>query len=218
MLLLLTRSPVPCEFGVSGHSPNNGLMYRIQLLLVSLVLPFGGLALAQPTNVEVLGNLAVECLGDVPGSVKVFRLNQGDRMPYLRPFLTRYWLSKGYTVLLEDSVGSNRDRLVHEMRYDPQSAMVTYQLAARDSLARSVDLSISHSFISPDGVLIDEARCRETYGDAIMASDVDRLQSDPWEETRAVVPLDRGWRTWAEPAAIGTSIGVVVYLFFSLRS
>jgi hypothetical protein len=107
---------------------------------------------------------------------------------------------------------------IHDLRYDPQTASVTYVRTAGDSLVRKVDLSVSHSFISPQGVLVDEARCDDSVSDIIRAADVDRLQMDQWAETRGQVPSIGGWRNWAEPAVIGTSIAAVVYLFFSVRS
>lgn len=184
------------------------------LLLFVLVLPAG----AQLTNVEVLGSLAVKCLGDVPGEVDTFRLSSGNRMPYLRPFLTRHWISRGHTVFLSDSTAVYPGQDIHEFRYDPQTAAVVYSRADRDSLVRRIELSITHSFISPQGILFDEGRCSNSASDVIGSADVARLQLDPWEETRGQVPIHRGWRSWAEPAAIGTSLAVVVYLFFSVRS
>jgi hypothetical protein len=173
---------------------------------------------AQATNVEVLGTLAVECLGPVPGETDTFRLLPGARMGYLRPALTQHWLEHGYTVFLDDSAKGTGPNTLHELRYEPQSAHVDYARAGKDSLRRTVDLSISHTFVSPRGILISEAHCRQSASDVVRTDDVLRLQKDPWQETHGTIPLDRGWRTWAEPTVIGTSIAVVVYLFFSVRS
>lgn len=186
-------------------------------LLIFLLCTLGSAPIgAQPTNVEILGRLAVGCLDDVPSSVETFSLVSGPRMPYLRPFLTRNWLDRGLVVFVGDSTVP--DRRVHSLEYRPESASVSYARARKDSLVRTVDLALSHSFLSPEGRLLSESRCREAATDMIRAGDVSRLQQDPWEETRGVVPPQRSWRTWAEPAVIGTSIAVVVYLFFSVRS
>ena len=189
-------------------------------LLLALLLPvvFSPPARGQFTNVEVLGSMAVRCLGEVPATVDTFQLSPGSRMPYLRPFLTRHWISRGLTVFIGDSAVVQLGRPIHELRYDPQTANVTYDRAEGDSLVRKVDLSVTHSFISPQGILIDESRCDESVSDVIRAADAERLQPDPWTEARGQVPPVEGWRRWAEPAVIGTSIAAVVYLFFSVRS
>lgn len=192
-------------------------MFRPLLPLILMTAVSVRPAPAQPTNVEILGSLAVKCLGDIPGPVDTFRVRPGARMPFLRPYLTRHWLSHGYSVFVGDST-SARDHPMHELRYDPESADVSYERAEKDSLRRTVRLSIAHSFVTPEGRLVEESRCRDTVSDMILATDVPLVQQDPWEEAQGTIPLDRGWRTWAEPAVIGTSIAVVVYLFFSVRS
>ncbi|HUF11200.1 MAG TPA: hypothetical protein VMO47_17900 [Rhodothermales bacterium] len=184
------------------------------LLPVVLSLPARG----QLTNVELLGNMAVRCLGEVPGKIDTFQLSPGNRMPYLRPFLTRHWISRGLTVFIGDSAAVQLGRPIHELRYDPQTASVAYDRAEGDSLVRKVDLSVTHSFISPQGILVDESRCDESVSDVIRSADVERLQLDPWAEARGQPPPVEGWRRWAEPVVVGTSIAAVVYLFFSVRS
>lgn len=193
-------------------------MIRKFLSALFLPLMFISAAQTQPTNVEVLGSLAVRCLGEVPGPIDSFQVSPGNRMPYLRPFLTRHWIERGYTVFVGDSARNSLVRAIHELRYDPQSAAVNYDRFKSDSLVRNIDLTISHSLISPEGMLVDESRCSDTSSDVVRTADVVRLQQDPWEETRGEVPIDRGWRSWAEPTVIGTSLAVVVYLFFSVRS
>ena len=192
-------------------------MFRPLLLLILTTVLLTGPVTAQPTNVEILGSLAVKCLGDIPGSVDTFRLRSGKRMPFLRPYLTRHWLARGYKVFVEDSASGGK-KPIHELRYDPQSADVTYSRAERDSLTRTVRLSIAHSFVTPEGLLVEESLCRDTLSDTILATDVPLIQQDPWEEAQGIIPLNRGWRTWVEPTVVGASIAIVVYLFFSVRS
>ncbi|HEX9660399.1 MAG TPA: hypothetical protein VGA18_08860 [Rhodothermales bacterium] len=193
-------------------------MPRSFLLALLLPVVLSPPAWGQLTNVEVLGSMAVRCLGEVPGPVDTFQLSPGNRMPYLRPFLTRHWISRGLTVFVGDSAAVQLGRPIHELRYDPQTASVAYDRTEGDSLVRKVDLSVTHSFISPQGILVDESRCDESVSDVIRAADVERLQLDPWTEARGQPPPVEGWRSWAEPAVIGTSIAAVVYLFFSVRS
>lgn len=192
----------------------------LRTLIITLILSVvsAGPIFSQSTNVEILGSLAVKCLGEIPGAVDTFRVRPGKRMPFLRPYLTRHWLSHGYTVYVGDST-TTADRFpIHVLSYDPESANVSYERAERDSLVRTIDLTIAHSFVSPEGKLIEESRCQNTSKDMIFVKDVTRVQQDPWEESQGTIPLDRGWRVWAEPAVIGTSIAVLVYLFFSVRS
>jgi hypothetical protein len=193
-------------------------MCRTLPLVLCLSAALTGAIRAQPTNVDILGDLAVKCLGEVPAAVDTFRLRSGTRMPFLRPYLTRHWLSRGYTVFLGDTTTVPEHRALHELRYNARSADVTYARVKGDSLMRTIELTMDHSFVSPDGKLIEESSCQNSSSDLIPSTDVARVQKDPWEETHGTIPIDRGWRTWVEPAVIGTSIAVVVYLFFSVRS
>lgn len=177
---------------------------------------------AQPwpkSNVEILGDLAIGCIGTVPDSLSSFVLESSDRMPYLRPRLTEYWRGRGQQVFLSDSLaGLNPPPDLSRMTYDPEDAQVLYETADEAQLQRTITLLIRYSLVAPTGLLEDEGRCRDEYSDRIGRGVVDLVQRDPFPETRAEVPPQKTWRTWAEPVVLAASVGVVAYLFFTIRS
>ncbi|MFV1979952.1 MAG: hypothetical protein ACC655_02270 [Rhodothermia bacterium] len=183
---------------------------------------FASPAYAQPgprSNVDVLGDLAVGCIGDVPDTLSSFLLESSDRMPYLRPRLINYWQEKGHQVFLSDSlsVAGPAGEFVR-LRYDPEEALVSYESADDSQLRRTITISIAHSLVASSGLIMDDGRCRDEYSDTIGRSDVILVQRDPFPETRSEIPPEGSWKTWAEPVVLGAAVGVVVYLFFTVRS
>lgn len=171
------------------------------------------------TNVDVLGDLAIKCVGRVPDTLSSFLLEASDRMPYLRPRLTNYWRDLGKSVFLADSLtGVAPPADLDRMGYDPEDAEVSYTSADDAQLLRTISLSIRYSLIAPTGLLRDEGRCSDQYSDTINRGIVSLVERDPFPETRGAVPPQRSWRTWAEPVVLAASVGVVAYLFFTIRS
>jgi len=183
---------------------------------------FAPASYAQPgprSNVDVLGDLAVGCIGDVPDTLSSFLLESSDKMPYLRPRLTSYWRERGHLVFLADSLSAAaRAGELPRLRYDPEDASVLYDPVDPSQLRRTITISIRHSLVAPSGLIMDDGRCRDEYSDTIGRSDVVLVQRDPFPETRAEIPPEGSWRTWAEPVVLGAAVGVVVYLFFTIRS
>ena len=179
-------------------------------------------AFAQPgprSNVDVLGDLAVGCIGHVPDTLSSFLLESSDKMQYLRPRLTQYWQERGHLVFLSDSLPSaGRRGDLARLRYDPEEALVSYESADDSQLRRTITLAIAHSLVAASGLLLDDGRCRDEYSDTIGRSDVIRVQRDPFPETRAEIPPEGNWKRWAEPVVLGAAVGVVAYLFFTIRS
>jgi hypothetical protein len=175
---------------------------------------------AQPlSNVEVLGQLAIDCIGGIPDSLSSFSLESTDRMPYLRPQLTEFWRGQGKQVFLSDSLVSAPQALpLHRLHYDPEEAVVRYDDEKDAKLRRMVTLAIRHSLVAPTGLLVDDGRCRKQYSDVISRQGVALVERDPFPETHGRVPAEGSWRDWAEPAILAASVGVVAYLFFSIRS
>ena len=172
-----------------------------------------------PSNVEVLGRIAISCIGHVPDTLSSFLLESTDRMPYLRPQLTNFWRNQGKKVFLADSlVQPAESPALFRLRYDPEDALVTYEDAGDSKLSRSVTLAIRHSLVAPSGLLLDDGRCRDDYSDVISRQGVAVVERDAFPETRGRVPPEGSWRDWAEPAVLAASVGVVAYLFFSIRS
>ena len=177
---------------------------------------------AQPavkSNLDILGDLAVGCLGDVPNDLDSFILESGERMRYLQPRLTEYWRSEGKQVFLADSAaGLVPPESLHRLNQNPEEGFVSYLAGDGDKLTRMVSFSVAFQLLAPTGLLVDEGRCSDRYSDSIGRNEILLVERDPFPETRGQVPPEGSWRDWAEPVALGAAIGVVAYLFFTVRS
>jgi hypothetical protein len=171
------------------------------------------------TNVEILVELAVGCLGDVPVTLSSFILDSPERMPYLRPSLSSYWRESGKQVFLADtSAGVEPPAELFRLGYSPEDASIEYSEADGSKLNRIVSLSLRYRLLAPAGLLVDEGRCRDERSDAIARNQVLIVERDPYPETHGEIPPEGSWTDWAEPVALGAAIGVVAYLFFTVRS
>ena len=207
------------DFEVCGHKAIKTSRRGGVLLAAAFTAVVTCSAHGQPTNVDVLGDLAIRCIGHVPDTISSFILESPERMPYLRPRLTAYWHDKGHRVFLSDSVSVGARTLeLYRLTYAPEEALVSYEAIEDSRLKRTITLSIGHNMVAPSGLLVDDGRCRDEYADTINRSDILRLQADPFPETRGEIPPEGSWRDWAEPVVLGATVGVVVYLFFTIRS
>ncbi len=192
---------------------------RLLFLTIMFAAVVPGLTYAQRSNVDILGDLAVGCIGPVATDIPAFILDPSSGMPYLRPRLTRFWRDLGKEVYLADSVAiGGLGMSLHRLRYVPEEAVVSYAPLDGGQLERTISLSISHSLVEPAGLLIDDGRCRDQFTDSISRSAVLAVERDPFPETRGEIPQEGSWRDWGEPVVLGASVAIVVYLFFSIRS
>ncbi len=172
-------------------------------------------ARAQPTNVSHYETLALRCLGAVPDTVRVFRLDAPEAMPYLRTALVGRWQAEGRTVYLSDATQGPALPWLH---YAVEEVRVAYARAGGRHLGRTVTLALRYVFTAADGRLLRERRCRDTLTDTIPRDALPLVETPAFPETQAPPP-ETGWfRRILEPAVITAATAVGVYLFFSLRS
>lgn len=189
---------------------------------VSLVLPLllaaavPARAAAQPATSAVYAQLALRCLRPVPDTVRAFRFDAADRMPYLRPGLTSAWQADGYAVFLADSARAGA--ALPELAFRIEDARVAYDRAGRRRYRRTVLLALHHTLSGSDGRILREDRCREQFADTLRAADVVRVESLAHPETQGLLPEGNLLRRYLEPAVLTGAVAVVVLLFFSLRS
>lgn len=170
---------------------------------------------AQPTNLSVYQDLALRCLAGAPDTLGAFRLDAPDGMPYLRTALVDAWQADGRTLfLLPDSAAQGRPRLTYRV----EEAGVTYERAPGRRLNRTVTLALRYTLTGPDGRLLAESACRETFADSFPRRAHAAVESPSFPETQAALP-PAGWlRRYVEPALLTAATAIGVYLFFTLRS
>ena len=177
-------------------------------LLVLLTAP----ASAQSTNLALYQDLAVDCLGALPGDLDSFSLEGPERMPYVRSALISRWQDDGRSVFAADSSGD-----VAHLVYHIDDARVRYARQDGD-VARRVALALRYTLTAPDGRILEDDRCAEEFSDVIPRGALAAVQNEAYAETQADAP-EAGWfRRYLEPVVITAATAVAVYLFFTLRS
>lgn len=164
------------------------------------------------TNVEVLQRLAVDCLGNLPVDEAGLRLTAPDMAPYLRSALVAYWQETGVPIY-----APNADRPAPALTYAIESIDVAYGRAGRDRYRRTVDLGLRYTATDADDRILHDARCTPTFTDVVAKGDVDQLEDPAYAETQGDRPLSR-WRRWIQPIVLTAAVGVVTFLFFSVRN
>ncbi len=194
--------------GVALRTP-----YRLFCFVLLLA---AGPARAQPTNLEAYQTLALRCLAAVPDTVRALRLEAPAQMPYLRTALVNRWRQDGRTLFVPDS--SVQVLALPRLRYAVEAAEVAYARAGRRQLQRTVTLALRYTFTAPDGRLLADDRCRDTFTDAIRRTERDALESGAYPETQGAAPPGSWRRRYLEPALLGAATAVTIFLFFNLRS
>lgn len=187
------------------------------VVLLCFFAPFVA-AQAQPTNMQVYQDLAVRCLAAAPDTAQVFRIEAPVDRPYLREALSELWQQEGRTLYLADSSSQVTAPVPPRLSLTVEDSRVHYAHARRKKLTRTVTLAVRYALTGPDGQLLQEAGCSDTFTDTIRRSEREKLESLAYPETQGNDP-GGGWvRRFLEPAVLATATVVAVYLFFSLRS
>jgi hypothetical protein len=187
-------------------------------LALALLFVLAGPARAQTSNLTAFQNLALQCLAEAPDTARAFRLDAPAQMPYLRTALTEAWRQDGRAVFLADSSYQRPARPLPLLQYQIEAVDVAYARAGRRRVDRALSLGLRYSFTAPDGRLLDERACRDTFTDTIRRRNLAAVEDEAFPETRGEAPASGWFRRYLEPAVAVAATAVTVFLFFSLRS
>ncbi len=124
--------------------------------------------------------------------------------------------SKIYNWVQEDSLRENLCDIVlnkFDVRY-PE--IVSFPLFGSEKLKREIELDISFNLVKNDFVVFNH-RIKEIYSDTVSVEELIRkgiLKPDDGIN----IPKIPVWRSLIEPAIISSTTGLIVYLFFTVRS
>ncbi len=165
---------------------------------------------AQPTNAEVLGGLAADCLTEVPP--ETFVLEAPALAPYARAALIARWQTAGRRVFA-DTV-----RAYPRLRLDTAQPAILYARQGRRRYRRHVTLALPYTLMSAEGEVLRADVCRGNVQDVVDRSALVWLEDPFYPETVGARPAT-GWvRRYAEPLLLGGVAAASTLLFFSLRS
>ena len=171
-----------------------------------------------PTNLEAYQTLVLRCLAEAPDTARVLVLDAPALMPYLRMALAEAWRRDGRTLFLADSAFQTTGPTPPRLVYAIEEARVGYARARRKQFNRTVTLAVRYTFTAPNGRLLGEARCRETFTDTIRRADRASLEAEAFPETQGEAPRAGWMRRYLEPAVLAAATAITVFLFFNLRS
>lgn len=124
--------------------------------------------------------------------------------------------SKTYAWVQEDSLKENLVEVVlnkFDIRY-PE--IVSFPLFGAERLKREIELDISFNFIKNDFVIFNH-RINQIYSDTVSVEEL--IQKSTWKlDDKSKIPEIPLWRRLIEPTIISTATGLIVYLFFTVRS
>jgi hypothetical protein len=209
-----------CKVAATERSRTLGVALLPALFVLISLLPTGRQSsFAQPTNVEVFGTLAIDCLGAVPDTLQAFVLSPPDTMHYVRAALNVHWLKAGKKVWLASAEpGVARPVDLSVLRYVVDEATIVYETLSRSSFERFVWLGVHYDLVSAGGRVLADNRCRRSFSDEIQTSNLLKVQPDPYPEARAALVRKPGFGRIVEPVVLGTAMATIVYLFFTVRS
>ena len=178
--------------------------------LVLLVFATPVLAQPAPSNADVLGRLAADCVTSVTAP-PAFYLDVPVAAPYLRSTLGSALSGTGRQVLADSSASARVGIRV-------ERAAVTYARAGRGRLRRSATLRLRTRVVDEGGrVLFDDACTREA-SDMIAAAQRNALEDLAWPETVGTGPAPSRLRRMLEVGLVAGAVVTSTLLLFSLRS
>lgn len=184
-------------------------------VLLGLAVPLG--VHAQPTNVEVFQQLAVQCLETAPDTVRAFRLEAPSQMPYLQSMLLERWQNADRLVFVADTARFDVPDDLPLFGYSITQVGLTYTRQGRKQLRRDVTLDLHYRLTAANGQVLSDQSCTSPYTDTVARNAAKHLSDPSYPETLAPIPA--GWlRRYLEPAVLTAATAVTVYLFFNLRS
>ncbi len=190
------------------------------LMTVSAVWINGSESLAQPTNAEVLGQLASNCVAEISTIPDSLAVIADPRHTFVRPAVTASLRDRGVVVFADRSAsGESDDRnMIPTLTYIVDGARVTYAKTSNDLIERAVVIRLSYTLLDRRRTVTADSSCSMTFADAVERRRIDSLE-DPLLPVTVGHKPDRGWiRRYLEPAVVVAASAVVVYLFFNVRS
>ncbi|MBO6574189.1 MAG: hypothetical protein JJ896_02135 [Rhodothermales bacterium] len=180
---------------------------RLLPLLTCLLLALP--AAAQPSNVEVLSEMAVGCIPDqITGDGLV--LDPPSRPPFLSGALVSALQARDVTVLAPEGAAASN------LSMDLSRAAVAYGRAPGGRIARTVSMAMAVRLVVDEVVVVDRL-CEPSRSDVISRAAAEQVNEPAYPETRADVPQSL-WQRAVQPAVITLATAAGTVLFFSLRS
>ena len=176
-----------------------------------------------PTNADVYGRLAVECLADAPIPD---RLALDVPIPYLRSAIVTAWTGAGRRIDEAADAGAETGADAGteagadaggRVEVRVESATVTYGRARRGRLGRRVTLGLRTRVVQ-GGAVVYDAPCLRRVDDTVRASDRAAIEDAAFGETTGQAPPPSRLRRAGEAVVLAGALVTGTLLLFTLRS
>ena len=198
--------------------PDLLLRKKLFLTILFFVLLPVDFVLAQKANLEILQELALECLERVPDSSMQFILNSPPSPSFIQSELVNQWQEAGYTLFVLDSLTKAGTSGKPTLSYSIENSSISYERRKKKRVQRDIEQTIHFTFIDSEGTLLKDAMCTKQFSDTVSKSDLNGLESEAFPQTQAPHPQGSWLKRYIEPAVLATATALGVYLFFTLRS
>lgn len=195
----------------------------ILLLFLSINLP------AQPTNLEVFGNLLQEIIDEHferpefdQQTVFLLRHNQTtDLGRWLENGLASWALERGIKVYYRSAdQGIAAEQNLYFVELFPAAYSVDYlpaQGEGNDLFDRSIKMQLLVRVIDSNNQIVIVDNALKIYKDSIPADKVDSVEKDLFDFTKADRPRSLFQRLYG-PVLVSAATAAIIYLFYSFRS
>ena len=192
-------------------------MRRLVLLLFLLpaLVPF---ATAQPTNMEAFQSLAIRCMDFLADQQDDLEIDAPAKMPFVRSAIVTWLNDNGREVFLADSLYNNKPEDLNSLRYQIDETSITYDRRKKKRALRTINFGASATLVSPEGRIIEDQTCLESFDDVIDIADISSLESNSYSETKGQPPRAGFGKRILQPLMLTAATTLTVYLFFTLRS
>ncbi len=175
-------------------------------------------SLAQPTNLEALQTLAIQCVDFAAKVEQDLLIDAPADMPFVRSAIISKLNAGEREVFLVDSIYTNQPTSLATLRYRIDGTHVSYKRLKKKKARRVVEFIASASLISVDGKVLEDKTCQEQFTDTVRLSDLNALETSSYSETKAPHPEAGFFKRVFQPVMLTAATALTVYLFFTLRS
>lgn len=187
-------------------------MTLIRIATAALLLAAAPQAAAQPTNMQVVENLVIACLSEIPLPDSL-TLDGDLRYADVSTAVISDLRRRNARVFLPDTLAPSRPTL----SYTIEGLRVDYQRDGR-GYARTVGTTVTARLVSPAGEVLEADRCHRSFDDVVMQRDIPIIERGAPSEATAPLPPAAFRRRVAEPLLLAGATAISVILFFTLRS
>ncbi len=195
----------------------NHFLARLTFLLALSLVAFSFLgtdmAIAQPTNRDVIVSLVGNCVSNTIASDSSVAYSYSGSTGFIESGVVAAWLSEGKSVRVHDNASKEK-----HLEFQTTNIAVQYRRSSRSTVDREVSVSTIGTVRDADGTIIESIDCPDSFRDTVDRHQLDSIEDSEIPLTQGTRPSRGFVRKYLQPVVVAAASAVTVYLFFSIRS